>query len=94
MQSLKIRSKGYSDINYNRRNDNPLRNQLTMYKLITLSLLLVALAGCQPNQVALTSDLSVGDAFPALSGTDINGDPISISEFKGKVILLDFFGDW
>jgi hypothetical protein len=38
--------------------------------------------------------VKVGDVFPELSGEDLYGKPLSIAEHKGKVILLDFFGDW
>ena len=65
-----------------------------MNKLIIISLLLAAFAGCQPSQVSLTSNLSIGDTFPELKGSDIYGDPISITDYKGKIILLNFFGDW
>ncbi|QEG23213.1 peroxiredoxin family protein [Mariniblastus fucicola] len=59
--------------------------------------MLVLFVGCdskQATQINLNSQLKVGSAFPDISGTDIDGESISISEFKGKVVLLDFFGDW
>jgi peroxiredoxin len=50
--------------------------------------------GCRPQQVTLRSDLSIGSAFPELEGEDLDGNPISMADFRGKVILVDFFGDW
>ena len=55
---------------------------------------LVLIAGCDVQHISLNSDLEIGSAFPALEGTDIDGQSISMSEFEGKVVLLDFFGDW
>lgn len=31
---------------------------------------------------------------PAFSLTDINGKPLNLADFKGKVILLDFWATW
>ncbi len=65
-----------------------------MSKCFVIVMLLVAFAGCQPQQITLNSKLAVGLPFPTLEGTDLDGEPISIADFKGKVILVDFFGDW
>ncbi len=65
-----------------------------MNKCFVIVMLLVAFAGCQPQQITLNSKLAVGLPFPNVEGTDLDGEPISIADFKGKVILVDFFGDW
>jgi thiol-disulfide isomerase/thioredoxin len=31
---------------------------------------------------------------PAVSGTDLDGKPLSLAEFKGKVIVLNFWASW
>ena len=31
---------------------------------------------------------------PNIEGTTPNGDPISLNDFKGKLVMVDFFGDW
>lgn len=38
--------------------------------------------------------LSPGSAFPDFHETDVNGKPLSISQFKGKVVLVDFWATW
>lgn len=37
------------------------------------------------------AQLKVGDAAPAFSGKSINGEQISLENYKGKVVLIDFW---
>jgi peroxiredoxin len=39
-------------------------------------------------------NLSVGKKAPEIVGTDAEGNEIKLSRFRGKVVLLDFWGDW
>lgn len=41
-----------------------------------------------------TVGLGKGDLIPEISGTDIEGVEFKLSDYKGKVIMLDFWGDW
>jgi peroxiredoxin len=38
--------------------------------------------------------LSVGKVAPEITGRDLNGVPFSLSDYRGKVVLLTFSGDW
>lgn len=38
--------------------------------------------------------LRVGQPAPELSATDMNGEELSLGQFRGKVVLLSFWGDW
>jgi hypothetical protein len=38
--------------------------------------------------------LEVGCIAPEIEGINQNGSPMRLSDFKGKVIFLDFWGDW
>jgi hypothetical protein len=38
--------------------------------------------------------LSVGKPAPEIEGEDIDGKPFKLSEYRGKVVLLDFWGNW
>jgi thiol-disulfide isomerase/thioredoxin len=38
--------------------------------------------------------LSVGGIAPEITGQDIFGKPLKLSDFRGKIVLLDFWGDW
>ena len=38
--------------------------------------------------------LEVGDTIPEVSGKDLDNIKFKLSDYKGKVIMLDFWGDW
>ncbi len=38
--------------------------------------------------------LQPGKAFPDFSVTDVTGKPLSLSQYKGKVVLIDFWATW
>lgn len=37
---------------------------------------------------------AVDQPAPEIVGKDLDGKPMKLSEFRGKVVLLDFWGDW
>jgi hypothetical protein len=36
----------------------------------------------------------IGKPAPAIAGLDLDGKPFKLSDYKGKVVLLDFWGFW
>ena len=38
--------------------------------------------------------LEVGDMAPEIIGEDIDGKRFKLSDYRGKVVMLDFWGDW
>ena len=38
--------------------------------------------------------LQVGMIAPEIEGEGIDKKPMKLSDFRGKVVLLDFWGDW
>lgn len=36
----------------------------------------------------------VGKSAPATQGTDADGKAFRLSDYRGKVVLLDFWGNW
>lgn len=36
----------------------------------------------------------IGKSAPDFSSTDINGNPITLKDYRGKVVLLDFWATW
>jgi len=38
--------------------------------------------------------LEVGKEAPEIEGVDQDGQPLKLSDFRGRVVVLDFWGDW
>jgi hypothetical protein len=51
----------------------------------------VAAAELSPHE---PSSLQVGRVAPDIQGRTADGKPIKLSDFKGRVVVVDFFGDW
>ena len=39
-------------------------------------------------------DPGIGRPCPEIAGADIDGQPFKLSDYKGKVVVVDFWGDW
>lgn len=39
-------------------------------------------------------NLTIGKIAPEIGGEDINGKPMKLSDYKGKVVVLHFWGHW
>ncbi|HEY2584814.1 MAG TPA: redoxin domain-containing protein [Tepidisphaeraceae bacterium] len=39
-------------------------------------------------------NLAIGKTAPEITGKDANGKPLKLSDYRGKVVVLDFWGDW
>jgi hypothetical protein len=37
---------------------------------------------------------TLGKLAPEIIGEDIDGKPIKLSDYRGKVVMLDFWGNW
>ena len=46
------------------------------------------------KQAAAANLLAVGKPFPAFSEKDLNGKPLALADFKGKIVLIDFWATW
>ena len=58
---------------------------------------LVGLAGCslqQPLQQANQSQATVGKPAPDFSGTDLDGKPVKLSDYRGHPLVLNFWASW
>lgn len=38
--------------------------------------------------------LAIGKEAPEVVGEDIDGHPLRLSDYRGKVVVLDFWGNW
>ena len=39
-------------------------------------------------------NIRAGKAAPEIKGPDLDGKEFKLSDYKGKVVLLDFWGHW
>ena len=70
-------------------------------QLLFLCSCLVGLVGCnthsaspaQPTQPAVAAG-EIGSRLPDFTVTDLQGHPLSSSELRGKVVLVDFWATW
>lgn len=46
------------------------------------------------GQLAIMEKTSVGQPAPAFTQNDVNGKPVSLADFKGKYVLVDFWASW
>ena len=67
----------------------------------SLAVLCLSLAACDsgnrpgaPAPATGKTGFTVGSVAPEISGMDLNGEPLKLSDYRGQVVLLDFWGNW
>src|ERR1019366_9440645 len=66
--------------------------RILIYGIVALCLLGLYLAGRRTAQKPKPS--ASGNLAPNFTVTDIDGRQLSLADFKGKVVLLDFWATW
>jgi hypothetical protein len=51
-------------------------------------------AASQLTRIKNLSSLKVGKVAPEIEGEDLDGKKFKLSDYRGKVVLLDFWGHW
>ncbi len=46
------------------------------------------------NELNELRHLGIGKTAPEITGQDIDGKSMKLTEFRGKIVVLDFWGDW
>ena len=55
---------------------------------------LLAMVEKQGESKKIQKELAVGKAFPDFDEKDLDGKPLSVANFKGKIVLVDFWATW
>ncbi|HEX8572374.1 MAG TPA: redoxin family protein [Allosphingosinicella sp.] len=63
---------------------------LTAAALAAASALSFTLAACSPDAASALADLPVGKAAPAFSASGADGRLVSLSDFRGKTVVLEW----
>ncbi len=50
--------------------------------------------GREVKVLEVRSRVAIGKVAPDIEGPDIDGESFKLSDYRGKVVLLDFWGDW
>jgi hypothetical protein len=78
---------GLSEERLEERRLNALRGIVEMYGSTTVG---KRAAG----EIFAMENLQIGMVAPEIEGTDVDGNPMKLSDFRGKVVVLDFWGFW
>jgi hypothetical protein len=60
----------------------------------TLFALALTLQSCGRTDTPRVPEPSAGPVAPEIVGDDLDGVPLRLSDYRGQVVLLDFWGDW
>ena len=66
--------------------------RIIIYAIVALCLLGIYVAGRRASSKPKAS--ASGNSAPDFTLTDIDGKKLSLSDYKGKVVLLDFWATW
>lgn len=69
-----------------------------MLRRLLLCIALVGLVGCHsaspPQPIKNVTAGEIGSTLPNFSVTDLKGHPLSSTDVRGKVLLIDFWATW
>lgn len=57
-------------------------------------MVVVAAPTAENNPVVEEARLEIGQVAPEIMGSDFDGVAFKLSDYRGKVVVLDFWGDW
>lgn len=52
------------------------------------------IVGAAESELFVLKNLSIGKVAPDIEGVDSEGKPMKLSDFRGKVVVLDFWATW
>ncbi len=71
-----------------------LKQALADFKLVTGTTTDLKLMARAKGKIYEYENLSVGCEALEISGTDLDGVSFKLSDYRGKIVFLDFWGNW
>jgi thiol-disulfide isomerase/thioredoxin len=94
-QILYVKATLYGEVMQDTAKANALMKQLTNDYSGTPFVAMLQKQEAQQADVSKIQDaLAVGSQFPDFSVKDVAGKPLSLTDFKGKVVMIDFWATW
>ncbi|HEV2318916.1 MAG TPA: TlpA disulfide reductase family protein [Verrucomicrobiae bacterium] len=85
----------YSEVIHDSAKSDALMNQLTNeFSGTTLVTRLQNQEAQEAQAKKIQDSLAKGTQFPDFSENDVTGKPLSIANYKGKVVMIDFWATW
>jgi cytochrome oxidase Cu insertion factor (SCO1/SenC/PrrC family) len=69
-------------------------SRVGMAGLVMAALMLSSRSAVAQAKKHSPEDLAIGKLAPEISGVDVDGRKFKLSDYRGKVVVLDFWGDW
>ena len=69
-------------------------SRVGMAGLVMAALVLSSRSAVAQAKKHSPEDLAIGKLAPEISGVDVDGRKFKLSDYRGKVVVLDFWGDW
>jgi len=61
---------------------------------VLVALMVAVLATRDPSTERATQSALIGQLAPATAGTTLDGEEVSIDDFRGRWVMVNFFGSW
>ena len=66
-----------------------------IFAVIVIAFVVFSPAACKKKEVGMEAEPpSIGDIAPDFTSKDVNGNTVKLSDYKGKVILIEFWATW
>ncbi len=67
----------------------------SIFAVIVIAFLVFSPAACKKKEVGMeAAPPSIGDIAPDVTSKDVNGNTVKLSDYKGKVVLIEFWATW
>jgi cytochrome oxidase Cu insertion factor (SCO1/SenC/PrrC family) len=63
-------------------------------RVLPVLILGLPLASCSQSGPTVGTRVAIGALAPEIQGTDADGKSFKLSDYRGKVVMLDFWGNW